>query len=264
MARFNTLLGAVSASLTQLVAAAQGLALMSSELEEAEAALVRGAVPAAWQRAAYPSLKPLGSWLKDLEQRVAFVRRWLRRGAPRCFVLPALFFPQGLLTGLLQRHARRHAVAVDSLAFSYTVRAEAEAADVTDDSAVPDDGALMSGFLLDGARWDAQRGHLAESLPKRNLEPLPVVHFLPTEASADDAAPAEAPTAATAPAPAAPPQQRAWTYECPLYKTADRAGTLSTTGASTNFIVAVSLPAGDHPPDHWVRMGTALLCASAD
>ena len=52
-------------------------------------------------------------------------------------------------------------------------------------------------------------------------------------------------------------------YECPLYKTSSRAGTLSTTGASTNFVVALEMPTNE-PPEKWVRMGVAALCATDD
>ena len=49
-------------------------------------------------------------------------------------------------------------------------------------------------------------------------------------------------------------------YTCPIYKTLTRAGTLSTTGHSTNFVMPVELPA-DRDENHWVRRATALFCS---
>jgi dynein heavy chain len=47
-------------------------------------------------------------------------------------------------------------------------------------------------------------------------------------------------------------------YECPVFKTLSRAGTLSTTGISTNFVLSLELPT-DADPRHWIWEGTALM-----
>jgi dynein heavy chain len=48
-------------------------------------------------------------------------------------------------------------------------------------------------------------------------------------------------------------------YDCPLYKTARRAGTLSTTGHSTNYVL--TLEANTNVDEaHWVKRGVAMVC----
>ena len=52
-------------------------------------------------------------------------------------------------------------------------------------------------------------------------------------------------------------------YNAPLYKTAARAGVLSTTGMSTNYVVNVHLPSIEIQ-DYWIAKGAALLCQLSD
>ena len=53
-------------------------------------------------------------------------------------------------------------------------------------------------------------------------------------------------------------------YNCPLYKTTKRSGTLSTTGQSTNFILGVHLNTKIEKHEHWTLKGTALVCQLVD
>lgn len=70
-------------------------------------------VPSIWSRAAYPSLKPLGSWITDLLMRLDFLGCWINNGqAPSVFWLSGFFFTQAFITGTLQNFARKHKVLI--------------------------------------------------------------------------------------------------------------------------------------------------------
>jgi len=82
---------------------------------------------------------------------------------------------------------------------------------------------------------------IADQYPARMTETMPVVWFIPMEDYKPD------------------PDE----YQAPLYKTSLRAGVLSTTGQSTNFIVHVAIPANENP-NVWVQRGAAMLCMLND
>ncbi len=53
---------------------AQGLLIMSAEVEAAFQSISLNCIPAMWAKASYPSLKPLGSYLEDLYKRLKMLQ----------------------------------------------------------------------------------------------------------------------------------------------------------------------------------------------
>jgi dynein heavy chain len=99
--------------LENLISAIQGLVVMSQELDSMYYSLMNNQVPKSWEVVAYPSFKPLASWIKDLNERVAFMASWLKIGNPPSFWISGFFFPQGFLTGVLQTYARKYKIPID-------------------------------------------------------------------------------------------------------------------------------------------------------
>lgn len=241
MHKFNSLVSEMRRGLRDLGRAIRGQVVMSAQLDAMYANFLYQQVPQPWGEGGrgYPSLKPLASWFKDFTDRVAFVRGWLAGGPPSTFWISAFFFPQGFLTSALQMHARRFRLAIDQLVFHTHVR---DTLGLEDTHAGPPEGVYIHGMLLEGARWDSSNSCVAESNPGELFAPLPVVWLKP--AMLDDARPTG-------------------TYECPFYKTNVRAGTLSTTGHSTNHVCNFDLPSRE-PPGHWIRRGVALISGTND
>ena len=240
MDRFNRLIEAMKKSLVQIQKAINGTIVMSGELDLMFTRILNNQVPQLWDRYAYPSLKPLGGWMKDFLLRVEFMDDWLCNGEPNFFWLSGLFFPQGFLTGALQNHARKTQIAIDRLNFGFKC---SSVMDLSELEGQPENGVYIHGLFLVCAQFDLEKKMLIESNPGSMFATLPVIHFDPIENYL-------------------PSKEN---YETPLYKTSVRAGVLSTTGQSTNYVLNMSLPI--HPdtnPDFWILQGTAALCALDD
>jgi dynein heavy chain, axonemal len=233
MDRFNALIRTVRRSLAELDKAIKGLVVMSPALEEMYQAFLFQKVPPAWANVAYPSLKPLGSWIEDFFSRVGSIASWVSHGPPKSFWISGYFFPQGFMTGALQMYARKTRIAIDTLTFATNVMPFHEGSV----EKTPEDGVLVHGMYLEGARWDPEKKLMGEMLPGVLFDRMPCVWLMPVVT--------ETFTAGS-------------DYAAPFYKTSERRGTLSTTGHSTNFVTTVFLPT-DKSQDHWIRRGVALL-----
>lgn len=75
IARYNNLLTRIHRSLKDLQKGLKGLVVISSELERVFDSLFAARVPELWM-SAYPSMKPLGPWVRDLVARIDQLRKW--------------------------------------------------------------------------------------------------------------------------------------------------------------------------------------------
>mmetsp|Transcript_54927 Transcript_54927/g.128448 ORF Transcript_54927/g.128448 Transcript_54927/m.128448 type:complete len:1244 (+) Transcript_54927:3-3734(+) len=233
MGRFNLLLHKMASTLADLQKAIKGLIVMTGELDSMFSSMLNNQQPEVWQKETYPTLKPLAAYFEDLLLRVAFFREWIEKGPPPSFWLSSFYFPQGFLTSVLQGFSRSSLIPVDQLSFDFAMQG------TDDNSAVeepPEEGIFVHGLFMDSAAWDYDAGVITDQEFGVIFTNAPVMHFIPTQ---DKVLNLEK-------------------YQCPLYKTSVRAGTLSTTGHSTNFVLPIEVNT-HQAPSYWVLKAAAFL-----
>lgn len=249
--RFNKLLKIVYNSLNDLEKAIKGLVVMSEALEAVFDAFLSNQVPEVWsQKGGFLSTKTLANWIKDFAMRIEFIDSWIRRGLPRSVWMSGLFFPQSFLTGTLQTYARKHNLPIDFLRFDFEVLDKTldqkkifelreggalEGPELYQGLDHAEEGVIIHGLFIEAGKWDEAKGGLCDPDIGELSPPLPALWLKPCMEL-----------------------EVSGRFESPLYKTPVRAGILSTTGHSTNFVLSILLKSA-LPPSHWILRGTALV-----
>jgi dynein heavy chain len=234
MERFNNLIVIIDKTIDELRDAIKGLAVMSEELDLMYNSILINKVPEKWEANAYPSLKPLSSWIQNLCERIEFIRSWLTEGKIHKFWMPCFFFPQGFLTAILQENARLNHIPIDELSFSFKLIEDMDKAEISTGKKTSE--YIVYGLFLESGNINKETMMLEDAALGKNYTSAPAIKIIPTRNHTPN--PLD--------------------YSCPLYKTSERAGTLNTTGHSTNFILMIELSSA-FPPNHWIKRGTAFL-----
>ena len=145
----------------------------------------------------------------------------VEKRSAQLFPLYLFFFPQGFLTGVLQTYARRYSVAINALDFSFSIANVGPNSVSLEELRAPTRRRIRLRFM-DGRRpIRSEAMSLSESHLARCLAKMPMIHFTS--------------------------QGSRYQLLCPVYKTTVRAGALSTTGISTNYVVAIELNTTENP-----------------
>ena len=249
---YNKMIAVLERTLPELRKAMKGLVVLSSELESIANAMVLQRVPEPWggMGVSYPCLKPLTGWVNEFFDRLTFLQTWIDGGIPVTFWLPGFYFPQAFLTGALQNYARKFQLPIDQISFAFKIQRIESQTEITEKV---ENGCVIYGLHLEGARWDMESFAIADSLPKKLFSLMPVIHLDPIHNR---------------------PLTEKGIYRCPVYKVLSRWGILATTGHSSNFIMWIELPSdrddfvtslsphtNKADSKAWIKAGVAAFCS---
>ncbi|OHT17559.1 Dynein heavy chain family protein [Tritrichomonas foetus] len=235
---YNNLLDTILKSLNLMQKGLKGLILIDEKLDLLNRRLLAGRVPEIWLDKSFPSILNLRSYMNDLNMRIDFLDKWVREGPPKVFNLGAFFHPEEFLTAILQVYARKHVVPFDSLCWITTPLDDFDEEKIKDMNI--DEGILISGLPIEGAKWDINRKTLVECGQKELVNKLPPLHLIPTQNKSY--------------------YDMVVTYECPVFRTQNRgSGALGL----PNYIISLFLPSNTETPDHWVQRSVAAFITTS-
>jgi dynein heavy chain len=223
----NVLLEEMKRSLKELQQGHRGELTMSDKMEALQNAIFNDAMPAAWSKISWPSMRPLSTWLVNFAERLDQINNWTGNPTeiPRSTWCSGFFNPQAFITAILQVTAQRNQWELDKLV------SMCDMTKVMDPAALPDaakDGAYIHGLAMQGARWNIDAGLIERSKPKEMYCRMPVMCVRGISADRAD--------------------NRGY-YLAPVYKTEGRGPT---------FVFCAQLKT-KIPKDAWIVAGVGLL-----
>merc|ERR1719171_1560681 len=221
----GALTGEMLRSLLELQLGFKGELTMSAPMEALMNSLYMEKIPPYWAKLAFPSTRPLATWITNLSDRCAQLDEWCGdpTNIPKVVDVSKLFNPQSYLTAVKQKSCQEQMLELDKL----QVFTEVTKRDKARVESASRDGAYVDGMFLEGARWDPNGGTLDESKPKEMFCRMPVINCKAGPATDNEKG----------------------VYICPTY---------CTPGRRPYFVFAAQLRT-KHPAAKWVLGGVALI-----
>ena len=223
----NNLIAEMIRSLKELQLGFEGALTMSDAMDALKSSLYLDRIPPSWQKRAWPSLRPLGSWASDFMSRLGQLEEWQNNplAIPKVTWISGLYNPQSFLTAIMQVTAKANSYELDKL-ITWTDVTKKLVVDEVDGLAK--EGAYIIGLSLQGARWDVSGNVLDRSKPKEMFCKMPVINV---KALLFEKA------------------ETTGFYSCPTYKTEQRGPT---------YVFCAQMKTKAYP-GKWVLAGVALI-----
>jgi dynein heavy chain len=264
--RLRTVIEFLVERMQRLSQGIQGAVTLTKQLSDFADTLFLGQVPAELAAISWPS-QSFSTWLINLQRRYDQIQENLMKGDKPCNDVSCFFNPQGFLNSVRQAVCRRHAAEGWSLGKT-EVKLHVTKLAHADVEHAPEEGAFVSGFVLDGAGWDTQRSRLRTPQSKELYREMPVVIVTAQLiASAPSAKTQQALDLAEAGATSSMISQAAFRMHraqreadapvkrarVPVYANSSR--------GDANFLCEVDLAHEEQDGAVWVLRGVALLCS---
>lgn len=232
----NLLLKTVRVTLTELDAGLKGQLNITDAMEALSSALSMNLVPGGWEKVAYFSKKNLAEWFTDLCARCEQLANWSEDlETPVCLWISGLFNPMSFLTAIMQVTARSSGLPLDDMCLRTDVLNTREVSEL---AGLPESGAYINGFFLEGAGWEygrgGEQGYLTDMVLKELHPELPIMHVTAIRYKE---------------------RLQVGTYECPVYVTSMRGPTYVTTAY-------LMMESDESDPNKWILAGVALLMSA--
>merc|ERR1719201_1462797 len=157
----NVLVLIMNQTLAELQLGFKGELTMSPAMEDLANSLALEQIYHKWSKYGFPSTRALMSWIGNLMERVEQLNDWVAEPLtiPKVVDISKLFNPQSFLTAIKQLTCQQQQLELNRLqVFTEVTKRDAKSID-----SVAREGVYVSGFWLEGARWDMASGSLEDS-----------------------------------------------------------------------------------------------------